>query len=915
MGGASMAERPTIQGIAMKTKGLLLSALILTAVGLGAAFDAGSAPALTINSFGATPSDTQAGGHPDVVFSYSGESRTAPATTNRCQCNDLRNLELSLPAGFIGNPHVTPRCRASEFARNACSADSQVGVITYTIELGGEFALTFTNEAIYNTLPRPTQAGLISVKLLPDLQGIPLYTVLSGRTGSDYGLDARTEGLQRELPIINFTYTLWGVPASDAHNSLRYFINSQEEKIYGASSSPLAPFLQNPGLCNAALSTTAHVEGYDNSTSSAESAWPQMTGCDQLTFNPSLSAKPTTTEADAPSGVDVDLIVPQLVSPTFPSPSEIKAATITFPEGFSLNPSAADGKTSCSDAAANFGTEDEAHCPEYSKIGSATVDSSALPQPIPGALYLGDPLPGDRYRLILTADGFATHIKIAGRVEVDPQTGQLVNVFPNLPQAPLSEFNVHIFGSERGVLATPTQCGTYEVKSTFVPWTEELPTQSSTQFFTIDQGPGGAPCPGPVRHFSPSFAASSTSNAAGSHTPFMVEIGRRDGDQTLSGVKVTTPPGFAATLAGIPYCPESAIAAAADASYLGLTEISTPSCPPASQIGTAIAGAGAGSHQVYLDGKVYLAGPYKGSPLSLAVVTPAVSGPYDLGNVVVRAAISVNPVTAQVSTTSDPLPQIFQGIPLRLRTVLIKLDRPNFALNPTNCDKFAVDALLTGDQGGQASLGSPYQVANCANLPFAPKLSLHMSGGVRRRGHPAIHAVLTAAPGEANLRKVSVTLPKGALLDNAHIDTICTRPNFAKNTCPPGSRVGSATVYSPLLNQPLTGGAYLRASSKDLPDLVLDLEGQVDFEAAARIDAVKGRLRSSFESTPDIPVSRVEVDLLGGSKGLVQNSETLCGNTKKATVKMTGQNGIQINLKPKLQVTCSGQARHKRHGR
>ena len=894
-------------------RGLVFATALVATLAVAAAVEAGPAQALEIRTFEVEPSLTQAGGHPDVRISYAGESRTDPnIPTLVCQCNDPEGLDISLPAGFVGNPHATPQCKAADFAREGCAADSQIGSLEYSVELGGGVPLTFPEEPVYNTVPKPEQAGLLSVTLAPGLLGLPLYTVLSARTGSDYGLDANTDGLERALPIQRVKLVLWGVPADPVHDPER-MINLKTPEKGGPSSSPLTPFLQNPGVCNTSLSSTIVVKGYDGSANSAESPWPQTTGCDLLTFNPSLSARPTTTETDSASGVDIDLTVPQLLSPTFPSPSEIRAATVTLPQGFSINPSAADGKTSCTDASARFGSEDEAQCPEFAKVGTDTIDSSALPHPIQGGIYIGEPQPGNRYRIFLTANGFATHIKLAGTVTPDPQTGQIVASFDSLPQSPLTEFNMHFFGAERGFLATPTQCGEYPVRSTFVPWDEELPSQSATQFFKIDSGPGGAPCPGPVRPFAPRFTASSASNQAGAHSPFTIEVGRGDGDQNLSGLRVSTPPGFSATLAGIPYCPEAALAAAAVPSYSGIVEQSRPSCPVASQVGTSVAGAGAGTHPVYLDGKVYLAGPYKGAPLSLVVITPAVSGPYDLGNVVVRAAIEVDPTDAHVTAVSDPLPQIVAGIPIRLRFVKVSLDRERFALNPTNCDPFNVDATIFGDQGTAASIGSPYQVATCAILPFGPKLSLKLSGGIRRRGHPATHAVLTAVPGEANISRVQVKLPKGELLDNAHIGTACTRPQFDTNTCPAGSKLGTVSVSTPLLSQPLTGSIYLRASKHNLPDLALDLEGQIDFETAARIDSVGGGLRATFENVPDVPFSSIKVDLVGGSKGLLQNSETLCGRSKKATTRMAGQNGAQLNYQTPLQVTCAGKARHKRH--
>jgi hypothetical protein len=889
-------------------RGLASLGALVAALALGA----GNAEALQIREFDATPNLTQAGGHPDITITYSGESHGFPEIEAACQCNDPKDIIVSLPAGFIGNPHATPQCKASDFARLACPADSQVGVMAPTVDAGGGLVFELANEPVYNLVPRPDQAGLLGVSFLPGFFSIPFFTSLGARTGSDYGLNAYAKGLERYAVVQRFTMTLWGVPADDSHTPLRW-ISPLEYGSTTPSNSPHIPFLINPTTCTGPVSSSVSVFGYDASFNSAGDSWPVSDGCDQLTFNPSLSARPTTTATDSASGVDIELTVPQILSPTFPSPSQIKAATVTLPEGFSINPNAADGKTSCSDTAASFGTENAANCPEFAKVGTSTIDSPALPAPISGGIYIGDPQPGNRYRIFLTASGFATHVKLAGTIRPDPQTGQVVTSFTDLPQAPLTKFNMHFFGAERGLLATPTQCGTYAVHSTFTPWDEVLASQSSTQFFVLDSGPEGRPCPPATRPFNPSFSAASAGNTAGAHSPFTLDLARDDGDQYLSGLIVSTPPGFSATLAGIPYCSDGALAAAAGPGYTGVMQQISPSCPAASQIGTAVAGAGSGSRPLYLDGKVYLAGPYKGAPLSIAVITPAVSGPFDLGNVVVRVAVNVDPTDAQVTAVSDPIPQIIEGIPTRVRHIRINLDRNGFTLNPTNCDRFQVSASILGDQGTASRQASHYQVANCANMPFAPDFSLRLSGGVRRRGHPAIHAELTSRPGEANLSKISVALPKGELLDNAHIGTVCTRVAFADDACPPGSLVGQASVTTPLLDSPLTGRIYLRSSEHKLPDLALDLEGQVDIEAVARVDSLGGRLRASFESVPDVPVSRVVVDLIGGSRGLLQNSKSLCGKRRSATTSMAGQNGATYDTKTKLQVSCGSTQRRKRH--
>ena len=907
-------------------------------------FATGARANAPITTYSALPSDAQAGGHPDVLTVVGVKNRVTQNGQSICNCEDAKDITVHLPTGFIGNPGALPQCSIADFSVDKCPIDSQIGMAE--VQAGGAGSGLPFLSAIYNVTPPPNVPGLLAFKLI--LFGAPQFTLLSARTESDYGLDAKATSLFHGFTWIEtLRQVLWGVPADPVHDVFRFnteFTFQNAPAILGefcdadgavstsdpntvvkpcafqlpppsASNSPLTPFLQSPTTCDTPLATTIDVLSYDGGTDHADALWPQPTGCSQLGFNPSLYAQPTTTSTDSASGVDVNLSIPQALSATIPSPSELRAASVLLPPGFSFNSNAADGKVACTDAAANFGSRDAAECPEFAKIGSLVIHNPALPGPLPGFVYLGEPLPGNRYRVLLVADGFATHVKIPGIVTPDPQTGQVRVDFKDLPQQPLTAFNMHFFGAERGALATPTRCGSYPVTSTFTPWNSRQAPQTSTQFFLLDQGPEGKPCPGSVRPFNPRFSAASTENTAGAFSPFSIDLVRDDGDQNLKGLTVTTPLGFSASLRGIPYCPEASIQLLSSPLYSGVPELSNSACPSTSQIGTVVAGAGAGTRPVYVGGKAYLAGPYKGSPLSLLAVIPAVSGPYDLGNVAIRAAIGVDPVSAQVTAVSDPLPEIIEGIPLRTRAIRVNLDRPNFALTPTNCRQFSVDARVSGNEGAVAEASDPYQIANCRSLDYGPDLRIRLSGGLKRRGHPAIHAVLTTADGEANSSRISATLPKGELLDNSHIGTVCTRIQFSQGACPAGSQIGRATVTTRILDQPLEGPVYLRSSDHKLPDMVLDLDGQIAIEAAAKIDSVRGRLRATFASIPDAPVSQIDLDLQGGSKGLLQNSEPICRSlkSKRATLRMTGQNGVARLRRVKLQASCGAKESHRHH--
>jgi hypothetical protein len=921
-------------------RAILLLSLLLAAIAPAAA-----QATVPITSFSTTPLSTQAGGHPDLHVSIKLASGFQEVT------EQPRDLTVNTPPGLVGLPTNMPRCTAVEFATEDCPVDSQIGIAFIEAP-----PFTASAVAIFNMVPRNEEVALIAVET-PVVGPQPIYTSFTVRTESDYGLESKTFGVTRLVYLDNSQYIFWGVPGDHSHDALRFPAAPEsfwtgstvhKDKQFGCGfdltpqlleginplQQPLGicsnlvefksqlpvtpyngevrPFFTNATDCDAGKSSSLDVLTYDRGTTHADTPFPQMTGCALLSFNPNQAIQPTTTAADSPSGADLVVNVPQPFSPEAPSASSLRAASVTLPAGFTVAPNLTNGKTVCTDVEAKIGSREQAQCPESSKIGTIAVESPALPAPLKGAAYLGEPKPGDRYRTLFVFDGFSLHIKLPGSILLDPQTGQITIRFANLPEAPFSRFTAHIFGSERGPLATPPDCGTYPVESKFEPWDAALPDQSATQFFVIDSGPDGTPCPPATHPFGPGFEAGTTDNTAGAHTPFTLDLSRGDAEQNLSSLTVATPPGFSATLAGVPYCPEAAIARLGDPSYLGVSELESPACPAASRVGSVTVGTGAGSHPLYVDGKVYLAGPYRAAPLSLVIVVPAVSGPYDLGNVAVRAAVYVDPLTAAVRTVSDPIPQIVAGIPLRSRQVRIELDRPGFTLNPTNCDPFSISATFSGDQGAVAAAVARFQVANCAGLVYRPKFSLGLSGGVNRRGHPAIHALFEARAGEANTRAVTVTLPQGELLDQRHLRTICTRLDFAAHRCPAGSLIGRAEATSPLLDGTLTGPVYLRSSSHDLPDLAIPLDGQVDIELVGRVDSVDARLRTTFESVPDAPISRFSLRLLGGAKGLLQNTESLCLGPKRATTRMVGQNGARLDTKTKLRVACGAKSRHKR---
>jgi hypothetical protein len=683
---------------------------------------------------------------------------------------------------------------------------------------------------------------------------------------------------------------------------------------------------------------------------------PPVTGCDNpllaSQFNAiTLATRPLQpgggpVQADSPSGLAVDLDFPQSNDPTdlnsesepnMPQAPEPKDITVKLPAGLSISPSSADGLGACSDLASDP-AGDQVHydstkpvtCPESSKIGTAVATSPLLalrdpqsdevigPEPIPGDVYLLKPHPGDlpfggagkegKFRLLIQLEnaGAGVNIKLPGVATADPATGQLTATFTESPQLPSSHITVSLKEGPRAPLATPVTCGSFETTTDLVPWgTPGVPDAHPTASFAVGSGPNGTGCPASAaaRPFAPALVTAGPDSAvAGAHSPFTLKLARNDGEQELSSLEATLPKGLAATFTGIPYCSDAALAAAA--TRAGKAEQANPSCP-ASRIGSVTVGAGPGTNPFHTQGTAYLSGPYKGAPLSVAVITPAVAGPFDLGTVVVRNALFVKPETAQGRVVSDPFPKLIDGVPLRLRSIDVRLDRPGFTLNPTNCSAMAVNAKITSTDGASANPTVPFQVGGCKALGFKPDLKLSLKGGTKRSDHPALKAVLNYPKGNyANIAKAVVSLPHSEFLAQNHIKTICTRVQFAADQCPAGSIYGFVTATTPLLDKPLEGPLYLRSSSHPLPDLVAALHGQIDVDLVGRIDSKNGGIRTTFDAVPDAPVSKFVLTMQGGKKGLLENSKNLCNSVNKADVKFTAQNGMTSNSTPVLTNSC-----------
>jgi hypothetical protein len=614
----------------------------------------------------------------------------------------------------------------------------------------------------------------------------------------------------------------------------------------------------------------------------------------------------------------------------------LKDTTVTLPAGMTLNASAASGLGSCTEAQMGYAPEGSKirfattpqTCPAASKLGNLEVSTPLIEHRLPGTIYLARPYEnpfGNLTAIYLAVEDEESGIvaKLAGKVTPDPITGQLSATFGESPQLPIEDIDLHFFNGARAALTTPLTCGTKTTTSTLTPWStpEGQDVHPSDSFETQVAAGGSGVCPSSEANApnTPVFTAGTVSPEAGAYSPFLLRLARQDGTQRLTAIDTTLPKGLAAKFAGIPYCSEAQIAQAQSRSNpnQGALEKASPSCPSASEVGTVNVGAGSGPTPTYVSGHAYLAGPYKGAPLSLAIITPAIAGPFDLGAVVVRTAVYINPETAQGRAVSDPLPSILQGVPLDIRSIAVKLDRPGFTLNPTSCDPMAIAGAATALTGQSAVLSSPFQVGGCNALKFKPKLAISLKGGTRRHDFPALKAVLTYPKGGsyANISSAQVTLPHSAFLEQGHIGTVCTRVQFAASACPKASIYGKAKAITPLLDKPLEGPVYLRSSSHELPDLVAALNGQIDVVLAGRVDTGKGGgIRNTFEAVPDAPVSKFVLEMKGGKKGLLVNSENICRKPQKASVSFTAQNGDALSLAPTIKNSCKGKAK-KRGGK
>jgi hypothetical protein len=778
---------------------------------------------------------------------------------------------------------------------------------------------------IYNLVPERGFPAEFGFNVLG--QTIIIYAT-AVPTPEGYVLRVSAPGIPVVFQFESISLTFWGVTAEESHTPFRF--NSSDIPV--ESGIPPLAFLTNPVNCSAGpLTATAMTDTWedpgsftpDGSPNLEDPAWqretsvvyPEMTGCDLLRFAPELSVAPTTSQADEPTGAKIDIRVPQAAQlPGEQTTPELKDVTVALPSGMSIAPGAGDGLQGCSEAQIDLASAQPGDCPEGSVLGTVRITTPLLASPLEGQVFLGSPgcdpcsnadaADGNMYRLFIEVRGSGLVIKKEGTIYANTSTGQLTTTFANDPQLPFSDLQLQFKGGLRAGLATPQACGTFTTLSDMTPWSAPAtPEATPSSSFDVDWDGAGGACPAVVP-FAPSFSAGTSNPNAGQFSPLTVNIDREDREQDMAAIQVTTPPGLSGILTGVPLC--------------GEPQASLGTCSESSRIGTMTVAAGPGGHPLYEKGSLYLTGPYEGAPFGLSIVVPTQAGPFNLGNVVVRAKIDVDPVTTALTVTSDPLPQILDGVPLRLRTANVTVERPGFVFNPTSCAQLHVQATITGAQGAVEHASVPFAVSGCAGLHFGPAFKVTTSAKTSRKDGASLDAKVTYPTGtQSNIASVKVDLPKQLPSRLTTLQKACAARTFEANpaACPSASIIGVAKAETPELPVPLTGPAYFVShGGAAFPDLEIVLEGygvRIDLTAATFISKA-GITSSTFRSIPDAPVDSFELYLPEGPHSALAANGNLCTQKLLMPTRFTAQDGAQLKQDTKITVTGCAKAKVKK---
>ena len=877
--------------------------------------------------------DTQAGSHPFAMTLGFGMNAVGNGSTSGAA---LRNVKVTLPPGIVGDPHAVPQCTRQQFSippLGACPVDTQVGVDLAGLGGGGEEGDFEAEVPVYNLVPPPGVPAQFAFTVF----GTNIVLDAGVRSGSDYGITTTTRNIGRE-PVFN-SITLWGVPGESVHNPLRCGAGALSKEVacgYKATESPPRPLLTLPTACGDPLTTNLTVESWDTSLGSSSedivSHEPNgtpvgITGCEHLSFPPALSAAPDTSYADTPAGLTVDVKVPEegLTYNEGLSTADIKDTTVTLPEGVAVNPGQAAGLAACgpeedgltTPAEEAAGQEDNgpAHCPSASQVGTDEIETPLLSKALKGDVYVLNSDP-PHLKLLVTASGEGVFAKLVGNVNLDEKTGQLVTTFEKTPELPFTDFKLSFSGGSQAALTTPTQCGTYTITSDFTSWSSPFVNDASpSSSFQVAAGPGGAPCPSNPLPFSPSMIAGSTTDQAGGFTSFSLLLTRPDDQQRIGTLQFKTPEGLLGMISKVPLCPEP--------------QANAGTCSSASQIGHTVVEAGPGPYPLVVPqpgqapAPIYLTGGYKGAPYGLSIVVPLHVGPFTLQTQIVRAKIEVNPITTQLTVTTDLLPTIIDGIPADLRAIDAVIDKPGFMFNPTGCEPSSFSGTATSEQGATAPISSHFQMGSCRSLTFKPNFKVSTSGETSRKDGASLDARIlyptgalgdNQASSQSNVKMVKVDLPKQLPSRLTTLQKACPSATFEANpaSCPEDSRVGNATAITPVLPVQLTGPAYFVSyGGAKFPELVVVLQGYgvTVYLHGETFISKAGITSSTFRNVPDVPITSFELKLPEGPYSALAANGNLCTTKLKMPTAFTGQNGAV--LKRSMPIGVTGCAKHK----
>jgi hypothetical protein len=916
---------------------------------------------------------TQAGLHPyqlDLNLGFREGGQFEGQSGASFPDGDLRDLTVGLPPGLILNQSVVRQCSAAQFAQarnspfetsrsgESCPDTSQVGTVEVETSRDGGAPLRF---GLFNLAPPPGAAAQFG--FAPYGAPVVLDLAISQNADGSYTLALQGRNLTQSLDLSGISLSFWGTPWDTSHDGERGNCLKEEEPDFPWAKCSVGPpatfprlaYVSLPARCSSSLEFGATATSWQQPATVSAQAFNRdpggkplaVKGCGALQADFSATGVLNDSKASSPSGYNFQLKNNQatLTEPGFLLAPSTKKAVVTLPVGVSVNPSVGAGLETCSPAQYAAETAFSAlgqGCPNGSKVGDFSVRSPlfAASELFEGSIYLATPnepgtAPGAEnpfdslvaVYLVAKLPARGVQVKLPGRIDPNPQTGDIVASFDGLPQIPYTDLSLNFRTGQRAFLITPPACGQALSRIEMTPWATELPPSSSSDGSVIQSGIGNGPCPSGIPPFSPAAVAGALNSNVAAYTPYFIHLTRKDTEQEITSYSLILPKGITGKLAGIPFCPEADIETARH--KRGFAETARPSCPGASQVGRTEAGYGVGSALTYAPGRIYLAGPYHGAPLSLVTINSATVGPFDLGTIVIRSAFQINPLTAQLqidSRASDPIPHIIDGIPLHLRDVRIYMDRNEFTHNPSSCEASQLTSTLTGSgatfsnpaDDSTATASSYFQLLNCLTLGFKPKLGIRLRGGSKRGDYPELRATFASAgPIDSNLKRIEVTMPHSEFLAQEHIKQICTRPQFDAEKCPKGSVYGKAVAYTPLFDEPLRGDVYLRSSSHKLPDLVASLRsGAIRIVLEGKIGPAKQGIRALFDNVPDAPVNRFVMTLNGGKHGLLVNSANICSAPPLATVKALGQNNAGASFTTELRGQCkSKRKKNQGHGK